>query len=422
MTRDTAQTQRSAVLIRNVGSLERLFYRYSERNPAHFLVVAEFAEIITPARLKVALAAVQRRHPLLSAHVEDRPGARLGFYSASTVAPIDLTVRINPDSSWRDAAAEELIRPFDRSCAPMVRALLLQGPASSSLLLTFDHTIADGISSVIVLNDVVVALNDGDLSELPTPPSQEQMIARTLTGIDPLGPSELPDEPRMRQPNAIRPFDGSLTAVQTIAMTDAGTTRLVDRCRAEGTTVHAAILVATSRVRSAERGEDFVRVLNPINFRALIGANHDLGLYFQCTWTGLAPWDGTPFWDQARAMTTHLNVARSARGILAASLFVQQAIPAEAERGHAEELFTHLSPWEMIVSNLGVQHLGEAGQLRPIAIWGPVVQSQIAGEYVTGITTYEGSLRMVACGYSVPSTFLENVTDTLATALGENAD
>jgi Condensation domain len=409
----------AATLIRPVDALERLFYRYSERNPAHFLVVAEFGEVLTADQLRPALAAVQRRHPLLSAHVEDRPGTRLGFYRAASVAPIELTIHRDPESSWQATAAEELSRMFDRSHAPLMRASLLQGPTGSALLLTFDHTIADGISSVMVLNDVVAALNGANLSNLPIAQSQEHMISRTLGEIHPFDSSELPDDPRMRRPNTIRPFDGTLTNVHTMAMTDTDTASLVERCRAESTTVHAAILTATCRVRSAQRGEDFVRVLNPINFRALIGVERDCALYIQTTWTGLAPWDGTPFWEQARMMTAHLDVARSERGILTASLAIRQAITADAEVGHTEELFARVCPFDMLVTNLGVQNLDGTGPLRPAAVWGPVVQAQIDGEYITGITTYEGRLRMVTCGHSVPSTFLKAVAAALIAAVEE---
>src|ERR1700761_1156050 len=409
----------AATLIRTVDASERLFYRYSERHPAHFALVAAFDEVLTANRLKPALAAVQRRHPLLSAHVEDRPGIRLGLYRAASVSPVDLTVYRDAETSWEALAAEELSRPFDRSRAPLMRASLVQGPTSSALLLIFDHTIADGISSVLVLNDVIAALNGVMLPELPVPQSQENMIALTLPRVQPLDPSELPDDPRMRTPSVIRPFDGALTNVHTMTMTEVDTARLAQRCRAERTTVHAALVVAMCRVRAADRGEDFVRVLNPINFRALIGASEDCGLYIQSTWTGLSPWDGAAFWDQARATTAHLEVARSARGIRAASLAVQLAMPIDAEAGHAEDLFSRMCPFDMLVSNLGVQNLGGAGPLRPTAIWGPVVQSQTEDEHVTGITTYEGRLRMVTCGYSVPITFLKSVVYALVSAVEE---
>jgi Condensation domain len=409
----------ATTLIRTVDAAERLFYRYSERNPAHFALVAEFDEVITANRLKPALSAVQKRHPLLSAHVEDRPGIRLGFYRAESVPPIDLTVYRSAETSWEALAAEELSRPFDRSRAPLMRASLVQGSADSALLLIFDHTIADGISSVLVLNDVIAALNGATLPNLPVPQSQEQLLARALPRVEPLDPSELPDDPRMQEPTVIRPFDGALTNVHTMAMTEVDTARLAQRCRAERTTVHAAMVVAMCRVRAADRGEDFVRVLNPINFRALVGAAEECGLYIQSTWTGLSPWDGTGFWDQARATTAHLELARSARGIRTASLAVQLAMSIDAEASHAEDLFSRICPFDMLVSNLGVQNLGGAGPLRPTAVWGPVVQSQTEGEHVSGITTYEGRLRMVTCGYSVPVTFLKSVVYALVSAVEE---
>lgn len=397
--------------------MERLFYRYSERNPTHFLLVAEFGEILTAERLRPALAAAQRRHPLLSVHVEDRPGSHLGFYRAATVAPIELTMRRGQE--WAATAAEELSRPFDRSRAPLMRASLLQGQGTSALLLTFDHTVADGISSVWVMNDVIAALNGKELSNLPAPQAQEQLIDHTLGAVEPFDPSELPDDPRMRTPTTIRPFDGAPTNVHTMAMTEADTARLVERCRVERTTVHAAMVVAMCRVRSAERGEEFVRVLNPINFRPLVRVEGDCALYIQATWTGLSPWDGAPFWEQARATTAHLDAARSARGILTASLAIRQAMTVDAEVGHAEELFGRVCPFDMLISNLGVQNLDDTGPLRPTAVWGPVVQSQTEGEYVTGITTYQGRLRMVTCGYSVPTTFLKSVGAALAAAVDE---
>ncbi len=414
---DSPHNESATTLIRPIGALERLFYRYSERNPTHFLVVAEFGEVLTAAQLRPALAAAQRRHPLLSVHVEDRPGTRLGFYRAARVAPMELTIRRGAESSWQAAAAEELSRPFDRSRGPLIRASLVQGPASSALLLTFDHTIGDGISSIMVLHDVLAALNGEDLPDLPTPESQEDLIPRMLDGIEPFDPAELPDDPRMRKPSTIRPFDGALTNVHTMEIGDVDTARLVARCRAQNTTVHTAILTAACRVRAAERGEDFVRVLNPINIRALIAVERDCGLYIQSTWTGLAPWDGTPFWEQAHAMTAHLEVARSARGIRTASGATQQAMTIDAQTRDAEELFSRVAPWEMLVSNLGVQNLDGIGPLRPTAVWGPVTQSQTDGEYVTGITTYEGTLRMVTCGYSVPTTFLKSVGDALVAAI-----
>ena len=167
-------------LIREIGSLERLFFRYSERHPAHFLVAAEFDGILDDEVLRRALDAVQQRHPLLSVHVEDHPSTRLSFCRAPAIAPIPLTVHHGTCSGWQKLAATELARPFDRSTAPLMRAALTTTPTSSVIVLTFDHTIADGISSIHVLDDLIAAYNGRQLAKLPVPPTIEDLIDRSL--------------------------------------------------------------------------------------------------------------------------------------------------------------------------------------------------------------------------------------------------
>lgn len=413
------QQGRATTLVRPLGAAERLFYRYSERHPAHFSIVAEFDEVLADKRLRAALDAVQRRHPQLSVHVEDRAGTRLGFYRAADVAPVELTVRRGPELAWQAAAAEELTRPFDRSRAPLMRAVLLQSASRSALLLTFDHTVADGISSTVVLRDVIAVLNGEALTSLPVPQPQEHVVTQAFESVEPLA-FTAPDDPRMSTPSVIRPFDGTPTNVRAMAMTHADTARLVARCRAESTTVHAALVVAMCRVRATDRGEGFIRVLSPINLRPILGIDGGCVMCIVPTATGHTPWDGTPFWEQARAMTAHLEVARSPSGIRTASVALEQMITIDAETADAEQLFSRISPWEIMVTNLGVQNLDGAKPLRPTAVWGPVVVSQTDGEYLTGVTTYEGGLRMVTCGYSVPASFLKGVGDALMAALEES--
>jgi hypothetical protein len=215
------KTQDETTLVRPVGAIERMFYRYAERNPVHFSLAAEFDIVLAEDQLR--------------------------------------------------AAAEELARPFDRSTAPLLRAVLLNGQSSSALLLTFDHTIADGISSVIVLKDLVDSLNGHHLTPCDVPPSQEEAITLRLPSSNhqPIPEPAVPGA-RMLKPCSIRPFDGTRPHVRTVALRGPDTSRLVNRCRAEQTTVHAAIVAASSRVRATLHGEDFFRVASPINIRPTI--------------------------------------------------------------------------------------------------------------------------------------------------------
>ena len=394
--------------------MERMFYRYGERNPAHFSMVAEFGIVLAEEQLRAALLAIQQRHPLLSVHVEDRPASRLGFYRAESVAPIELAVHERDDLEWQFLAAEELARPFDRSRAPLMRAVLLNGPFNSAVLLTFEHTIADGISSVVILNDLVASLNGQHLTALGVPHSQEEMIALKL----PWSRHQRIDEPpapdaRMLGPRSIRPFDGTTSHIHTVALHGPDTSRLVNRCRTEQTTVHAAIVTAASRVRATLRGEGFVRVAHPINIRALISVGDGCADYIVNTVTGMAPWDGAQFWDQARAVTAELSTARSAPVIATVPVMMQQALPVDADTHAAEQFVTAGGPWDSMISNLGVQDLAVSGAIRPTAVWGPVLNTQIDGDYVTSVVTYQGRLRIVACGYTPTADYLENLAATL---------
>src|SRR5262249_52920119 len=145
---------------------------YSERFPMQFTLAAELDTRLDEQEVKAALAAAQRRHPLLSVHVEDHLDTRLGFYRAASAPAIELRVL---EMDWRRAAERELAHPFDRGAAPLMRAVLVTQRDHSTLLLTFDHVIADGMSAVRVLDDVMAALNGVRLETLPVPPSQEQM-------------------------------------------------------------------------------------------------------------------------------------------------------------------------------------------------------------------------------------------------------
>lgn len=404
----------AATLVRSIGATERLFYRYSEANPTHFLLVAEFDGELAEDQLRGALDAVQTRHPLLTVQIEDRPVSRLGFYRPDEVAPIPLTVRHSSEDSWHSLAAQELSRPFDRSIAPLIRATLLRTPSSSTVLLTFDHTIADGISSMLVFDDLVGALNGGPVLARSTPPVLEDLLAQRVRAVDP--PPTEPDA-RMTIPSTIRPFDGAAPHLHTATLSQLETARLVNRCRAERTTVHAALLVAGSSVRARLHGDTFVRALSPIDIRKLIHNPPDCAVYIACTTTGLATTGDESFWTRARMMTDQLAAARSASGVLIAAAGLAQAIDTHADRADAEDVFTHQLPWELLMTNLGRQTITSNFELRPRALWGPIVQSQTAREYVTGIVTYGKRMRMVAVGYQPTAPFLDGVVAALEKAV-----
>lgn len=371
----------------------------------HFTVVAEFEETLPVEQVVRALAATQARHPLLQAHIVDHSSKGLAFHRPAVRTAIPLRILKQHVDSWRAVAAEELSRRFDPSHAPLARAVLIHDNTSSAILLTFYHCITDGIGAMAVLEDVVAALNHYDLQGLPLPPSQEEMIARTLrprATVEVKRPAS--EDPRMG-PGVPRPFDNTTPYVSTAAFDPDLTERLIQRCRSEETTVHGALLASVSRARSSLTGDEFVRALTPINFRDHIEVQGQCVDYHAAARTGSTPLAEGSFWDQARAASDALQDPRSASNIAAASAAVQQHIPPDVDAATALAVMATFG-YDIAVSNLGVVEFQRVGAIHPTALWGPALLCQAEGEQVIGVTTFGGKLRMVACSYTPTDTLL----------------
>lgn len=415
---DAGQPDSAAELVRPLGAFERMYHRYIEVSPMHFLIAAEFARPLAEREVAAALSAVQKRHPLLSVHVEDRPESRLGFYRAATVPAIPLTVVRQDAGSWQQVAEQELSRRMDAAEAPMIRAALVVDAASSVLLLTFNHIIADGMSGVFILQDILAVLNGRQLESLPVPPSQEELIAGKLPSLAELGFTEFPaGDERMAVPGVARPFEKAAPHVSTLTLDPELTGKIVERCRAEGTTVHALLVTVASRVRSALTGAEFVRVVSPFNIRSLIGVGGDVTDYISSLRTGSTPLDGTALWDQARALGAELKALRSAVVVVAGSAMIQQFVPADADSATAMGFMDAASAYELLMSNLGVLDIEQSGPIHPTAVWGPIMLCQVEGEEIAGITTFEGRLRIVTAGHNPTEQFLADVRKALTEAV-----
>ena len=416
----------TATLVRPLGAIERMLHRHSEGYPIHFSVAAELTGAFTPSQLQAALAAVQQRHPLLRVHIEDQPGTRLGFYQPAVVPAIPLAVFEASDGyTWQQLAATEVSRRFDPRVAPLVRAVLLrQGPTVATLILSFDHTVADGLSAVFVLEDILAVLNGRELAALPTTRSQEEWLAALPSGL-PTGDAPAPAPPVDERLSALvnlAPFTGAAPDLSTLTLNEAFTSRLVQRCRTEQTTVHAALVAATTQVLMKAGHREVVRVFSPFNFRKLLGEGmRDCGVYFNAARTGFLPEQTQDFWELARLTSAALAQARSEAGTRGVSAAIAQFIPAEVTPEAATGFVQQALSCETLMSNLGVLDIPASGAVQAAAVWGPIMLGRFQDESMLGIATLHGQLRL-ACASPAPiPNFLPLIQAQLAVHLGASA-
>jgi hypothetical protein len=182
-----------ATRVRALGAAEHMYSSINERTPMYVAIAAEYPTVLTQEQVKSALRALQSRHPLLAVQVEDHPGSSRGSYRPFTVPAVELTIWKQSAHDWQQIAASEMGRRFESSTAPLIRATLISDAQSSTILLTFNHTIPDGMACVSVLKDLTAVLNGHQLDPLPAPPARDELIARALPDISQFAPAGASD-------------------------------------------------------------------------------------------------------------------------------------------------------------------------------------------------------------------------------------
>ena len=131
---------------------EALFWFLDRFSPMNFAVVAEGSGRLDEQALQEALAAAQRRHPLLAVAIEADSEHRLHFVPRpGQVLP---SPRIAA-ADWRSELAERIVEPFVLGEAPLVRACHVADGDRWAVALIFHHSIGDARSGFAVLTEVL---------------------------------------------------------------------------------------------------------------------------------------------------------------------------------------------------------------------------------------------------------------------------
>jgi hypothetical protein len=408
--------------VRNLGAMERMLHLYSKEHPRHFCVVAEIAGAINPERYRAAFDVVQRRHPMLSVYVKDDVECEPSVYRSCRPLLVDvLPVAREPD--WRRVVERELSTPFLDTEGPLMRATVLHDSDRVSIILTFHHVLADGMSGVSIVQDLMEALDGRTLSPLLDIASLEKLAADVLLPRGEMAESKLP--PGL-DPDALRTiadlplwrlFDGDTPEVSTTCFDHESTALILRRSKANGTTLHGAICAAVIQSAALRSPKDTFTITSAINLRPKLNSvRRDCALLIGAGTVRFSIEPAQSFWLLARQATEDLAAARSAAGVLKSIGIIEACVPSDADSKLACGL---LGAWgyDSVVSNLGALSLPtEVGSLRLEAFWGPAVQGRFLDERVIGAATVRGQLRIIQTSPKHIPSFLEQLRRTLLKA------
>jgi hypothetical protein len=215
---------------------------------------------IDPDRLRLALGRVQRKHPALRVLIREQWD---GLYYEEDCAPEvpQRVLRRMEEEDFRRESRRELttVFPYDQ---PQLRAVLLQAEQESDLLLVTSHRICDGMSMLTIVREVLRGLHkDEDLIPYapittrdmigdyqPSQPWKTRLKAKLLNGCMRLIP------PSRRAPEN---QEHCLEWAANHAFADT----LKQRCKSEGVSIHAALVVALDRALFTALGKEKVPAL-----------------------------------------------------------------------------------------------------------------------------------------------------------------
>ena len=334
----------------------------------HAMVVRIRGEF-TDRELQVAIDRLRPRHKALIPELEADDPVKSHF-----------VLRILPESQgpdWKEVVKAELLEPFPAGIGPFARFILLRRGVSADLVAVFHHGACDGMSGVYALRDLLTLLADPGLvlPPLDPPPNTFALIPETVKN-------------NRRVKNKIRAFltsfrfflffqrlrrrfspsGGGLKesspasrriCVLTHTLTAEQTAQLAARCKAEGTTVHAALCAAwlTAFAESLEGRKSWVRsVSSPVSLRDRLSIPETSGLFLATVVTKVNCAPGRNFWQVAREFKQKLNLATTDENVFFFPLTIGAVFSHFSGKAMKEimpALFDRPVKYDFSVTNLG---------------------------------------------------------------------
>ena len=300
---------------RALSPVERLLTRHPF---AVVTIVARIRGQVTESMVREALAKVRQRHPNLRVRVVDDEDGNPWLTSEGAGEIPIRTVQRESDDQWISVVQESCQNPFDFAVRPPIRFILIQSPATSDLVILCHHIICDGLSLAYLARDLMVHLGDPDreVELLPDPVPIDRDTLPEGVSFNPVARFFISRMNKKWQEEKVV-FDQedyvNLSAaywqryqhqVLPIELSEAQTSALVERCRAEEVTVNSALTLAFVRAQLIVLGDrpfhSGILVAASLRDRLPAPAGEAMGFYATAVQPKFSYDASHGFWDNAR--------------------------------------------------------------------------------------------------------------------------
>jgi NRPS condensation-like uncharacterized protein len=398
----------SPSIIRPLAALEHLFAAYSEVGAMTFCVVAEVSGIFSIESFRRAAGEVQRRHGLLRAGIR-REGTGRAFFK--TAEPIPVQLKPDAGDGWEAEAARELNRPFDVADGPLVRFIGIRNSADRThLIATFHHAIADGMSAVFVIRDLLRALGGHTLMRFEDAESMDGLLGESLAEM--LTVTDLPFAPQREGQNPWATDVSKLATVKALKLDRDTTHQLYTMARAHETSIHGLLCAAIAKVANELVNGNPVRIMSPINMRPVLGGTEQCGVFMSAA--AVPHTASNDVWDDARRSREILSLYRGKEAAVAISAIATAELAIDNSAANACSAMWRYVDYDVMLTNLGRLKLDRVYDgISLEAISGPIVRCCVRGENVIGVSTYQDELTLVHTTVDGPNDLLQQIETVL---------
>lgn len=391
----------------------------SERTSANGFVSVRVRGPLDDAKLRAALDRLPRKHPMLATRVVREQGGLV--LTTDAVPPIPLRI-VSDDGSGQlllEIAAAELVAPLARSTGPLTRFTLVRhlDGERADLIITVDHTVADGIACLYAIRDLLALHESPDLeiAPVPLPPPVTQRVPAPI--LDAAPPPVPP--PSGRPPSTPPSLSTSDTVVVSAELPREPMQALARRCRERGVTVHAAVCAAFAAARAAvSEGKTEVLISSPVSYRHRLdpGARDTVScsIAFADLHVNVSP-PGS-FWDQAHAVQQQLLEWTTDQKLFGSAFAIEAASQAERDDGRfLDRVSQDTKRHDLSISNGGRQPIPTRyGDLTVEAMCGAAC---VPGEVVVTLSMLDETMYITLATSGLSSAENERARRMLASAL-----
>lgn len=295
---------------------ERVMY-VDAITPVNCIFTVKIRGVIEPENLRAALDKIQHKHPLLRMQIDDQQAGGPYFILNEQLKVIPVrTVERKGEQDWINESKAEWNKLFDGENEPLARVVWLKSAEVSDILLVLPHCICDGTTLVTLMQELLFLLDEPSMELKPYASflsvkellsssfsvSQAKIFKARLFSL--LGKAFFYFKPTQRKVAAGNNY------VVHWRLDQQETVELVERSKAAGTTVHAALCIAVMKAfQQVKGGKAHGKVICPVDIRQFIPEikNDTMFAFAPIVELEINKNAEVDFWSKARMLKADLN-------------------------------------------------------------------------------------------------------------------